>query len=513
MKTTTLAALLSASLSLTACTSSNDGPSGTARLRIAHLSPDAPAVDACIAPAGSGEWQGPLLASNGAATGLSYGNLTKYLDVPAEQYDVRIVAPGSANCDTALGGLADITDLPVLKDGDSATISAIGRLDNKTSQPFRLTTFLDDADVTFGKAKLRVIHAAPGTAGVSVGFGGGVTYSPFIDNVQFGSTTQANNGYFEVDPISGAEITARDIVSQRDAISIKPVNLPAGAIATAFAIGTAGDATSPLDVLLCVDSAAPQGLLSDCKKVGSAPERAHIRIAHLSPDAPKVDVCLAPAGSGQWGKPLLRTLGGTGLSYSQVTTYVDLPVASYDVRVITATSTGCEAGAVPDTNGVAVTAGLYATVAATGDLDNSGAAASDPSFALKVIVDDATRDSSKLKLRFFHASPGTPAVDIGINQGIHFVRLFAGVAFGNTGSVSGSSYYSGAGVTAPVTARIANAQSDALSTAAVAFANNEIYSAFAIGGKTGQAANPLKVLLCTDTAPANGLLSSCVVAP
>jgi hypothetical protein len=498
-------------MSLVACTSSDDsGASGTARIRIAHLSPDAPAVDACIAPAGSDEWQGPLLASNGAAQGLSYGQATKYLDVPGQQYDVRIVAPGATSCDTPLGGLADITNLPVLKDKDTATIAAIGRLDNKTSQPFRLAAFLDDSDVTFGKAKLRVIHAAPGTAGVSVGFGGGVVYSPFIDNVQFGSTTQANNGYFEVDPISGAEITARDIVSQRDAISIKPVTLPAGAIATAFAIGTAGDATSPLDVLLCVDSAAPQGLLSDCKKVGSAPQRAHVRVAHLSPDAPKVDVCLAPAGSGQWGKPLLRTLGGTGLAYSQVTTYVDLPVATYDVRVITATSTGCEAGAVPDTNGVAVTDGLYATVAATGDLDNSGAAAGDPSFALKVLVDDATPVATMTKLRFFHASPGTPNVDVGINQGIHFVKLFSNVAFGATG---GSSFFQTATVTAPVTARIANATTDALSTPSITFANGQIYSAFAIGGKTGQAANPLKVLLCTDTAAANGLLSTCTVAP
>ncbi|CAN5916458.1 hypothetical protein BH11MYX2_BH11MYX2_00820 [soil metagenome] len=513
MNTTTLAALLSVSTvssMLTGCTSSEGGPSGTARIRIAHLSPDAPAVDACIAPAGSGEWQGPLLASNGAPAGLSYTNVTKYLDVPAQQYDVRIVAPGAANCDTALGGLADISDLPVLKDGQSATISAIGRLDNKTSQPFRLAMFLDDSAVTFGKAKLRVIHAAPGTAGVSVGFGGGVAYTPFIDNVQFGSTTQANNGYFEIDPISGAEVTARDIVSKQDAISIKPVNLPAGTIATAFAIGTAGDATSPLDVLLCVDSSAPQGLLSDCKKVGSAPARAHIRVAHLSPDAPKVDVCVAPAGSGNWGKPLLRSLGGTGLSYSQVTTYVDLPVASYDVRVITATATGCAAGAVPDTNNVAVTTNLYATIAAIGDLDASGAAANNPTFALSVLVDDAIRVPTKTKLRFFHASPGTPNVDVGVGAAHLFTRLFANVAFGNAGSAT---YFQADALTSSVTARLANATTDALSVPNVTLSANEIYSAFAIGGKTGSAINPLKVLLCQDSAPANGLLSACAVAP
>jgi hypothetical protein len=510
MKTTTLATLLSLS-SLVGCTADDEGPSGTARIRIAHLSPDAPAVDACIAAAGSDDWQGPLLSSNGAPAGLSYSNVTKYLDVPAQQYDVRIVAPGATSCATSLGGLADISDLPVLKDGQSATISAIGRLDNGGGQGFRLAAFLDDSEVTFGKAKLRVIHAAPGTAGVAVGFGGGVVFSPFIDNVQFGSTTQANNGYFEVDPIAGAEVTARDIVSGRDAISVKPVNLPAGAIATAFAIGTAGNKAAPLDVLLCVDNGAPQGPLSDCKTVGSAPERARVRVAHLSPDAPSVDVCLAPAGSDAWGEPLLRSLGGTGLAYSQVTTYVDLPIAAYDVRVILATATGCEAGAVPDTNGVAVTANLTATVAAIGVLDNSGAAANDPTFRLQVLVDDAAKIASKTKLRFFHASPGTPNVDVGVGQASQFTRLFANVAFGNAGA---SAFLETNPLTNAITARLANAATDALSVPGVTLAADTIYSAFAIGGKTGSGANPLSILLCTDTqAPASGsLLTPCVVA-
>ncbi len=499
---------LIASVSLVGCM--DEGATSTARLRIAHLSPDAPAVDVCIAPHGTGAFSGPLLATAGAASGLSYGNVTKYLDVDAIQYDVRIVAPGSANCDQAVGGLADITDLPVLPDGASATVAAIGRLDASTSQPFRLAAFIDDAEVTFGKAKLRVIHAAPGTAGVAVGFGGGVVFDPFIDNVQFGSTTQANNGYFEIAPVASGEITARDIVSGADAISIKPVMVPAGAIVTAFAIGTAGNALSPLDVLLCIDNADPNGLLASCKKAGSAPERARLRIAHLSPDAPIVDVCLAPAGTTEWKGPLLRELGATGLAYSQVTTYVSVPVAAYDIRVIGATSTGCGVGAVPDTKNVATSAGLTATVAAIGVLDPQGAAAQNPNFRLEIIPDDTTPVAGKTKLRFFHASPGTPAVDVGLGTAHLFQRVFANVQFGTTGA-------GGFLMTDPfsnsVTARLANATTDALVVPGVTAASGTIYSAYAIGGKTGATTNPLRVLLCADSAPANGLLTNCTAAP
>jgi hypothetical protein len=495
------------SLSLVGCTSED---TGSARLRIAHLSPDAPAVDICIAPHGSGTFTGPVLANAGAAAGLAYGSVTKYLDIDAQQYDVRVVAPGATSCNEAVGGLADITDLPVLPSGASATIAAIGRLDSATSQPFRLAAFIDDTDVTFGKAKLRVIHAAPGTAGVAVGFGGGAVFSPFIDNVQFGSTTQANNGYFEIAPVAGAEITARDIVSGRDAISIKPVNVPAGAIVTAFAIGTAGNQLSPLDVLLCVDNAGESGLLSECKRVGAAPERARLRIAHLSPDAPTVDVCVAAAGSGTWVGPLLRGLGATGLAYGQVTTYVELPIATYDLRVIGATATGCEAGAVPDTNGVMTSAGLVATVAAIGVLDPQGAAASNPPFRLEVIADDATPAAGKTKLRFFHASPGTPAVDVGLGTAHLFQRVFANVQFGETGA---GGFVTTEPFTNAITARIANASTDALVVPGVTAAAGTIYSAFAIGGKTGAPTNPLRVLLCADAAPASGLLTSCVIAP
>ena len=113
MRTSSLG-LVASLFTVGACEAVDQTPGPTARVRVAHLSPGAPAVDFCLAPAGSGEYAGPVLAGAGAAGGLSYSNVTKYLEVDAIQYDVRLVAPASTDCATSLGGLPDFTNLPAL---------------------------------------------------------------------------------------------------------------------------------------------------------------------------------------------------------------------------------------------------------------------------------------------------------------------------------------------------------------------------------------------------------------
>ena len=78
-----------------------------ALVRVAHLSPDAPAVDFCIAAHGTTSFSGPVLKGASLTAGLSYPSVTQYLPVPAGQYDVRLVAPNAADCHTSLAGLAD----------------------------------------------------------------------------------------------------------------------------------------------------------------------------------------------------------------------------------------------------------------------------------------------------------------------------------------------------------------------------------------------------------------------
>jgi hypothetical protein len=490
-------------------------PGTTARVRVAHLSPDAPAVDFCLAAAGSGEFGRPVLAGAGGITGLSYGRVTRYLDVPAGQYDVRLVAPNAADCASSLGGLPDITDLPELTAGASATIAAIGKLAHGDDDEFQLRAYIDDATVGENEAKLRFIHASPGTPNVDVGIGGGAFFKPVFANVEYGGFQAHDNGYVTTAPFDGIEISARATGATADVIAIKPASLPAGAIATAFAIGQIGNAQAPLEVLLCTDT-VEHDLETECAQVGGEPERARVRIAHLSPDAPAVDVCLATSG-GTFEAPFLATLGGRqGLAYSQVTAYVELPIASYDVRVIAATDTTCDNAVVPDTTGIALAKDLVATVAAIGDLERSGASIADPGFRLAVFVDSADVAANKTKLRFVHASPGTPNVDVGLNSGASFLRLFGNVEFGKVaahGGIDSLGYLETNPLTSQVSARATGAHSDAIIVNGVTLAAGTIATAFAIGNKTGQATNPLRVLLCNDTALTGTLLSQCVVTP
>ncbi len=507
---------LALAVSLAGCDASVQ--TGDAHVRVAHLSPDAPSVDFCVAPHGDTAFIGPILATNGLATGLSYGSATKYFDLAADTYDVRLVAPGSADCSTSLGGLADFTDLPSLSPGDSVTLAAEGLAMIGSATPLHIAAYVDETQVDSGQAKLRFIHASPGTPAVDVGVGGGAVFTSVFTDVAYGDIAAADNGYIETAPIAGAEISARAHGSLSDALSIKPAVLPAGAIATAFAIGELGSSTTPLRVLLCVDNAAAEGLLSQCSVVGGTPSRAHVRVAHLSPDLRAVDFCLAPTGTTAFSAPVLASLGvQDGLTYAAVTTYVDLPVGKYDVRVIIANATGCSIPAIPDTIGVSVDNDQTATIAALGDSDPSGLAAHDPPLHLALFTDSTTVPSGSAQLRFIHASPGTPAVDVGLGSGAQFTKVFADVSFGdiatNTGIDALGYVQTAAPLTSTVAARLANTSGDALVLPGVTLPGQGIITAFAIGNKTGASSPPLQVLLCGDNAPPTGLLSSCTLAP
>ncbi|HMG52778.1 MAG TPA: DUF4397 domain-containing protein [Kofleriaceae bacterium] len=491
------------------CGTVADSPSTTAaRVRVAHVSPGAPAVDFCLAPHGTTAFTGPILAGAGRAAGLSYATVTRYFDVDAVRYDVRLVAPGAASCTQPLAGLDDFTRLPELAAGASVTIAAEGTLGGQGDAAFTLRGYVDDAEAPAGQARLRLIHASPGTPPVDAGTGGGAAFAPVFQDVAYGEASAVATA-----PLADALISARAHGSADDVLALDHTSLPAGAVATAFAIGQLGaGAAAPLRVLLCVDNAEPNGVHAACSVVGDAPHNAQLRIAHLSPDTPAVDVCVARAGAG-FGAPLLRSLGATGLSYAQVTAYVELPAASYDVRVVHASAAGCATPVIPDTKALAVTAELTATIAAIGDLEPVGA---DPALRLAVLVDAASVTAGKTKLRVVHASPGTPPVDVGTGTGAGFQRLFTAIAFGKIAvhpPLEDGYLESAPLAQATVTARVAGTTTDALSFAHATFDAGAIATVFAVGGKTGQSANPLRFLVCRDSHPADGLLASCAIAP
>jgi len=111
---------------------------------VAHLSPNAPAVDFCLRTMGSASFGMPVLRGLMLNGGLAYTRVTQYLEIPAGQYQVRLVAPGSANCDTSLAGLPEY-NLPNLPGGATATVAATGLLGGMGAVAFTLTPVVDDA--------------------------------------------------------------------------------------------------------------------------------------------------------------------------------------------------------------------------------------------------------------------------------------------------------------------------------------------------------------------------------
>jgi hypothetical protein len=236
----------------------------TINLRVAHLSPNAPAVDFCV-KLGSGSFTGPVLKGLGVTAGLAYSQVTKYLTLDAGQYTARLVAPNAADCSTSLASLPDYA-LPSLPGGTYATAAAVGLVGGTPA--FTVKPFVDDYRAPAGQVALRFVHASPGTPAVDVGVGSGANFTALFSNVAFpdiGSGTGIDaNGYYAAAPLTNATVSARVHGTTTDALVIPGVSLPAGATTTAFAIGILGNATTPLSVLGCLDNAPPVGNLADC---------------------------------------------------------------------------------------------------------------------------------------------------------------------------------------------------------------------------------------------------------
>lgn len=132
---------------------------------------------------------------------------------------------------------------------------------------------------------------------------------------------------------------------------------------------------------------------------------AKVRVIHTSPDAPAVDVCVN--GAVAFGN----------LAFPDATNYADLPAGAYDVAVYPA-GTNCTGTPVIDAKGLTLDALPY-TVIAVGNLAE---------IKPLVLVDSLAKPAAgTAHVRFVHASPDAPAVDITTKDG---TKIFSNIAFG-----------------------------------------------------------------------------------
>jgi hypothetical protein len=291
----------------------NDAPApGNARVRVAHFSPDAPAVDIFV----NGEK---------VITNLAYRRVSSYLEVPAGAYTVG-VAP--------TGGSPIYTVELAVEANTVYTAWANGLLAGAGARAFKVTP---SVDATFKTAKVRAVHAVPDLAGspVDVYVGGkkAVTFD-FFTATDYLTLTE---GTYEVkvvpqggNPDTQAAITASVTVAGDKEYSI-------------VARGTGGSFGA---TVLEDNNARPTA------------GKARVRVAHFSPDAPAVDIFL----NGQ-RSPV------QGLAFPTATGYLEVDPGTYEVGV-------APAGGQPIyTTSLTIEAGKVYTAWANGLLAGTGAKA------------------------------------------------------------------------------------------------------------------------------------------
>jgi len=280
-------------------------PVTVAGVRIANWSPDAPAIDFCLASHGTGNFQGPILASHasqsadaapqaptctttGSSPAVCFPQASSYTYVSPGQYDARIVVAGAPDCSSGIA--ADATMLAMMPAGALQTIALLGETHPVGSDPaLTLATFLDDQRPT-GAIALRFVQAAPSVSKADMGTGSGGMFKPVFTGIGFaqssakqataadagaaadgGLPTIDKNGYASMSALSSATLSARPSGAMQDSVVAAGVSAASGSVLTVALVGlTTGPSVNDAGVqqgqlVECVDNAGTTGSLSNCR--------------------------------------------------------------------------------------------------------------------------------------------------------------------------------------------------------------------------------------------------------
>lgn len=356
MNNSKLWAVALALLGLTAC---DDGSSpGTASLRVIHLSPDAPAVDVYVDGAA-------------AITDLAYKESTEFLAVEAGSADLAVRAAGmpSSTPVIAANGVA-------LADGESYTVVAYDNLAN--IMPMVLED--DRTGIPAGQIRVRAIHAAAGVGTVdlwNIPASGAPT--KIADDLAFGAAT----GFLDLPAAAytiGVDVN-NDAVPD---LQFATPPLAAGTYANVFAVK---DSTG-VKLVAQLESGATATI---------APLAAKVRVAHLSPNAPAVDVWVDSGTAAAF----------TNLAFQSGTAAADLEAGphSFYVRANPSTSSSANVITVSD---LPLVSGFRYTAAAYGLLGNG----TTPITALALRDDAIGLASGSIRVNVAHTAAGVGQVDV-----------------------------------------------------------------------------------------------------
>ena len=359
------------------------GMSGTAMVRVSHMSPDAPNVDVYV--------DGSAVLED-----VPFGATSDYLELGAGEHDVEITAAGDRSTsvyDDAITVAADT----------SYTVAAAGEISQGADEAFAPLVLEDDtSDPGSDTARLRLVHASPDAPAVDVTAAS--SGQVLFDGVSYGQSgaVEVPAGDYTVQVRGDTDSNDGDVVASFD------LSLEGGEGYTAFASGYLSPDDEPADT--------PFGLrLASGGSVPAADssDPAMVRVAHMSPDAPNVDVYVDDS----------RVL--SDVAFGAQSGYLDVPSGERQVKI---TAAGDESTVVYD-EPLTVESGTPYTVVAAGEISQGA----DEAFSPLVLEDDNSAPADgNARLRVVHASPDAPNVDVTAADG--GVVLFDNVPFGASGT-------------------------------------------------------------------------------
>jgi hypothetical protein len=258
-----------------------------AKIRFAHMSPDAPAVDIKL-----NDGNGPAVFGN-----VAFKDISSYVEVDGGTYTFAVTPTNST--DEVI-----VFDPIAVENGMVYTVVAKGTLNPADSFPFIARVFVDNAEgnafvdlTAFGKANVMVIHASPDAPGVDL----------LVDNSVAGSnlTFPVNTGYLGV--TAGTRNIKVNVTGTSTKVIQADIEFMKNMNYSIFAV----DSVAKIQALLIEDDLSTP-----------AAGNAHVRFIHLSPNAPAVDITTT-SGAVVFGNK----------SFKEYTDFTPLGAGSYDLQV------------------------------------------------------------------------------------------------------------------------------------------------------------------------------------
>ncbi|MDS0259599.1 DUF4397 domain-containing protein [Haloarcula sp. S1CR25-12] len=360
--------------------------SGTAMVRVSHMSPDAPNVDV-------------YLDGSAVLEDVAFGTTSGYLEVGAGEHQVEITAAGDQS--------ASVFDDTITVEADTAySVVAAGEISEGADEAFAPLVLEDDnSDPGSDTARLRLVHASPDAPAVDVTAAS--SGDALFDGIAYteSSTIEVPAGDYTVEVRGDTGSNDGDVVADFD------VSLGGGAVYTAFAAGYLSPDDEPADTAFDLFVAQDSGATEmDDGMSGTA----MVRVSHMSPDAPNVDVYLD-------GSAVLEDV-----EFGTTSSYLEVGAGEHDVEI---TAAGDQSTSVFD-DSITVEADTAYSVVAAGEISEGA----DEAFAPLVLEDDTSAPGSDTaRLRLVHVSPDAPAVDVTANASGD--ALFDGVGYTESGTV------------------------------------------------------------------------------